>query len=150
MKLVADAMLGRLALWLRVLGRDTVFSASMRAPDFLNWVNRGRTGLTRRTALRDHPHVIFIESDHPREQLVQAVADLGLGPPWRGLFTRCLRCNRELTPLDRAEVFGRVPEYVYQTQEFYSQCPACGRVFWAGTHVSRMARLLEGLGLADS
>jgi uncharacterized protein len=148
MKLVADAMLGRLALWLRILGQDTVFSASMRAPDFLNWVGRGRRGLTRRTALRGRPDVVFIRSDHPREQLVQAAAELGLGPPWKDLFSRCLRCNRELEPVDRAEVLGRVPDHVYQTQEFYKQCPACDRVFWPGTHVARMAGFLEGLGLA--
>ncbi len=146
MKLVADAMLGRLATWLRVLGLDTFFSASMTAPEFLVWVGRGRRGLTRRTLLRHHPDVIFIESDHLREQLVQAVRTLGLGPPWTGLFTRCVRCNRELSPLDRSEVLGRVPEYVYQTEEFYKQCPSCGRIFWPGTHVARMADLLEGLG----
>jgi uncharacterized protein with PIN domain len=148
MKLVADAMLGRLAVWLRILGQDTLFSASLNASGFLAWVGRGRRGLTRRTALRHHPDVVFILSDHLREQLRQAVPALALGPPWPDLFTRCLRCNRELAPLDRSEALGRVPEYVYQTQEIFRQCPSCGRIFWPGTHVERMTDLLEGLSQA--
>lgn len=149
MKLVADAMLGRLATWLRVLGLDTLFSASMTAPQFLTLIGWGRRGLTRRTSLRGLPEIIFIESDHHQEQLVQAVTELGLKPPWEGLFTRCVRCNQELARVERSEVLERVPEYVYRTHDYFRQCPACGRIYWAGTHPERMTGLLARLGLAS-
>jgi uncharacterized protein with PIN domain len=147
MKLVADAMLGRLATWLRVLGLDTVFSASMTASQFLTWVGRGRRGLTRRTTLRGLPEIIFVESDHHQDQLIQVVGELGLKPPWEGLFTRCGRCNQELTEVERSEVLGRVPEYVYQTQDLFRQCPLCGRIYWSGTHPDRMLAWLDSIGL---
>lgn len=140
-------MLGRLATWLRILGLDTVFAAQMSLADFQDWRQRGRVGLTRRTALRGSPGVIFIESDHYPEQLAQACRELGFKPRPEDLFTRCLRCNEPLRDVDRQAVLGRVPEYVFQTQEKFRRCPACDRLYWSGTHPERMWRFLESIGL---
>ena len=32
-----------------------------------------------------------------------------------------------------------------QTQSRYSECPECGRIYWAGTHWQRMREVLLGL-----
>jgi hypothetical protein len=42
-------------------------------------------------------------------------------------------------------VAERVPPYVRQTQSRYSECPECGRIYWAGTHWQRMREVLAGL-----
>jgi uncharacterized protein with PIN domain len=42
-------------------------------------------------------------------------------------------------------VAERVPPYVRRTQSRYSECPACGRIYWAGTHWQRMREVLLGL-----
>jgi uncharacterized protein with PIN domain len=42
-------------------------------------------------------------------------------------------------------VAERVPPYVRRTQSRYSECPECGRIYWAGTHWQRMREVLAGL-----
>jgi uncharacterized protein with PIN domain len=32
-----------------------------------------------------------------------------------------------------------VPPHVYETHREFSRCTACGRTYWKGTHVQRMA-----------
>jgi uncharacterized protein with PIN domain len=46
----------------------------------------------------------------------------------------------------KSEVKELVPPYVFKTQEQFRQCPACGRLYWRGTHWRAMTRRLEGLG----
>ncbi len=60
-------------------------------------------------------------------------------------FTRCIECNQALLERTKEEVAQRVPPYVFATQGQYRECPACGRIFWRGTHWQAMSRLLEAL-----
>jgi uncharacterized protein with PIN domain len=144
--LLADAMLGRLARWLRVLGCDTVCDPV--APD-AELVRRaqaeGRVLLTRdRRLLRElrPARALEIESDVPLEQLAQVVAALGLEPP-AGLFTRCLLCNAELEEVPEADRARLVPAGSRAVPGPVRQCPCCRRVYWPGSHVRRMREALD-------
>src|SRR6476661_10024553 len=96
----ADAMLGRLARWLRVLGYDTAYDASLDDRTLVEIANReDRILLTRdRHLLRElRPrHAVEITQDAPLDQLAALVNELGLPAP-KEVFRRCLLCN---TPLD--------------------------------------------------
>ncbi len=63
----------------------------------------------------------------------------------RDALTRCIECNSELESRMPAVVAERVPPYVRRTQSRYSECPDCGRIYWAGTHWQRMREVLLGL-----
>jgi uncharacterized protein with PIN domain len=76
-------------------------------------------------------------------QLRQVFSELGL--ELREALTRCIECNSELEARLPAMVAERVPPYVRRTQSRYSECPACGRIYWAGTHWQRMREVLLGL-----
>jgi hypothetical protein len=53
-------------------------------------------------------------------------------------------CNAALEEIAKSAVAGLVPPYVYRTQAQFRRCPACGRIYWRGTHWARMVeRLLE-------
>ncbi|MEE9304809.1 MAG: Mut7-C RNAse domain-containing protein, partial [bacterium] len=45
----------------------------------------------------------------------------------------------------RAEVEAVVPEYVYRRVVSFHGCPACGKVFWSGTHLGRMEQRLRAV-----
>jgi len=148
-RLLVDAMLGRLARWLRLLGCDTVLASNDEHDADL--VRRARAEdriiLTRDTSLarRRGVSVMWIASMDLAEQLRQVVTCLGIGRERIG--TRCLMCNSSLTLLDREAARDRVPPYVWETQEQFHYCPGCDRVYWAGTHWEHMrARLVEMLG----
>ena len=141
-RLLCDSMLGRLARWLRLLGWDAplLTRPPLRpAPE--------EVLLTRRRRLAGRPGVLLVEGDKVAEQLAQVVGELGLEVRPRRIFTRCLDCNRPVEPVDREEVMGLVPDHTLHTAPSFTRCPACGRVFWPGSHGQRARRLLaEMLG----
>lgn len=147
--MVADAMLGRLATWLRILGFDTAFGHDMTEAVFLSLVREGRTGLTRRRRFEGRAGIVFIESDHWEEQLVQAVKGLEITKDDIELYSRCSRCNLELTAAGRDEAQGQVPEYVWRTQELFVHCKGCNRYYWRGTHPKRMEAVLDRVFAAE-
>ena len=112
MQFVADAMLGRLAKWLRLLGYDTLYWRGDDARLVRLVLADNRLLLTRDTRLppRLPPHLtLFINSDHYDEQLDQVIARVGL-PPQIGCL--CLRCNLLLESVDKAGLRGEIPEFV--------------------------------------
>jgi uncharacterized protein with PIN domain len=44
---------------------------------------------------------------------------------------------------DREAVKELVPPYVFETQNAFSQCAACGRIYWRATHVDGILKRLR-------
>lgn len=144
MKFIADAMLGRLAKWLRILGFDTAYFAHVDDHELVRIARaEGRILLTRDRELtrRKGVRAIFVVSDRFDDQLRQLYRDLDLD--WDSLRSRCARCNVVLRPVGKAEVKGRVPAFVFRKHEQFSLCTQCGRVYWRGTHWDRMRQRIE-------
>ncbi len=147
---IADCMLGRLSKWLRVLGYDVSYHRRIADDHLIARARReGRVLLTRDTRLvrrravsRGGIEHILIESDDPGSQLIQIVKEHGLRLRPSHFLSRCLRCNEPTAPVEREAVRDLVPSYVFSTQETFSRCPACTRVYWKATHVdSILSRL---------
>jgi len=51
----------------------------------------------------------------------------------------------ELEAREKAAVEAQLPPYVRATQDRFSQCPHCGRVYWPGTHWERMRARMAAL-----
>ena len=90
--------------------------------------------LTRDRALAQRKGVqaLLVMHDDLDAQLAQVIRELALATLQPG--TRCVHCNEPLLQTTTEEVAGDVPAYVLQTQTVFHRCPACGRVFWRGTH----------------
>jgi uncharacterized protein with PIN domain len=152
-KLIADAMLGALARWLRILDVDVVYDAALDDPEIVERaVAEDRVILTRdrrlvqRRLARNH---LLIRSEVVDEQVRQVLEELGIRPDPGRLLGRCLRCNVATEPISAEEARNRVPPWIARTQDEYRVCPACGRIYWPGTHVERMKRRLERMGVAQ-
>ena len=144
-RFVADRMVDRLARWLRLLGED-VAPAPPTAADMLASACGGRVVLTRDTHLRGRLEaaglpVLFIEDDRIEDQLRQVDRTVGLGGG--APFSRCSRCNTELTFHDPAAVAGAVWPHVARTQARVGRCATCGRHYWQASHIGRMAAFLR-------
>jgi uncharacterized protein with PIN domain len=145
-RFIADAMLGRLARWLRLIGVDTAYEAHVEDRRLADRGKlEGRVVLTRDALLprrfKDTP-CLLIRSEVVAEQLAQVVAafDIDWGA---AAFSRCTRCNTPVGRLTREEAAGRVPPRVLLEQERFVGCPSCRRVYWRGSHVERMRAALE-------
>jgi uncharacterized protein with PIN domain len=147
-RFLADAMLGRLARWLRILGFDTAFEAHVRDEDLVRRaLVEGRHLLTRDRALPVEWRVggiHLVGSEELREQLRDVLAAFDLRPGIRP-FTRCSVCNTPLAAAARSEVRGRVPARVLAVERDFRACPGCGRVYWRGSHTERMRRVVDEL-----
>ncbi|MGC9333323.1 MAG: Mut7-C RNAse domain-containing protein [Anaerolineae bacterium] len=148
---VADAMLGTLAKWLRILGYDTVFDAALDDHQLARLaLAQDRVLLTRDRALakRRGVRTLLIESEQLDDQIRQVLADLQLEPDRS--FSRCPVCNELLDPLDREAARERVPAYVAKTHKNFRLCPGCGRVYWRGSHWHQMDEHLAQLHEQDN
>lgn len=148
-------MLGRLARWLRALGRDVLYDETLD-DDALARTARGegRLLLTRDRRLcaeQGSDWCRIVEAQKPAAQLRQLSGPLALFKPgWRDrLFTRCMVCNSPLESAPYGAVADVLPPEVRADPRVRSagfrRCPECGRVYWEGSHTRRMRRRLEAL-----
>ena len=148
-RFLADAMLGGLARWLRILGYDVAFDASIEDRELARRaVAEGRRVLTRDGRFPDEWRVrgiLVVEAQNPLAQLREVVERLDLEPDEERAFTRCPECNAALEPAALAEVEGEVPARVLEEYESFRRCRGCGKVYWEGGHVRRMRRRLSAL-----
>ena len=147
-RFVADVMLGRLAKWLRIAGFDALYSNRFTDDELIAISNlEGRVLLSRDTRLLIRKPVrefIFLGSQDLQGQIRQVFRTLHISC-LKSPLTRCLSCNEALVETPRDSVRGRVPPFIYRTQSYFKSCPACGKIFWAGTHRSAVIQTLEKL-----
>jgi len=146
LKFIADAMLGRLARWLRILGHDVVYESSISDNDLIaRAIHERRIILTmdRKLAERESAkNSLLINSPSYKEQLKQVITHYNIDYK-SGIFTRCLVCNNLLEPIEKEKIKDRIPPYVYSTQDEFDICQQCGRIYWSGTHRVKMLKMLD-------
>ncbi len=150
-RFVVDVMLGRLARWLRALGYDTFYDPLLEDAALAEQARReDRVLLTRDVELtrRRGLTALLIRDDKLARQLRQVVRELQLDDA--RAFTRCVECNAELVDLRRSDAAARVPPYVFETQDYFRECPSCHRVYWRGTHWEHMRRALRDMEQHDA
>ena len=143
---VADAHLGALARFLRMLGFDTVHDNRIADAEIrrLAYHDR-RIVLTRDRELLKCREIFvgrYVRALDPALQLKEVVARFGLADH-ANPFTLCLRCNFALAAVEKVDVLARLPETVARTHERFHQCAGCGRIYWEGSHYARMGAALE-------
>jgi uncharacterized protein with PIN domain len=144
-RLLVDAMLGRLARWLRLMGYDAAYYRTGSDEELARQARaEGRLILTRDHGLAGRRGVwaLLINAEEIDAQIAEVRAVLGGEPE---PFTRCPECNGRLVELSPEAAQGLVPPYVWHTQQAFKRCPDCGHVYWKGTHWPAMQqRLTDG------
>jgi hypothetical protein len=147
-RFVADAHLGGLARYLRLLGFDTRFEndpgddalAEISATEHRILLSRDLGLLARRRVT----HGLWVPETRPREQLAWLVDRLDLYRLFRP-FTRCMPCNGALEAVTREQVRDLVPARVLAAFERFWRCRGCGRIYWRGSHYERLVAFVERL-----
>jgi hypothetical protein len=58
-------------------------------------------------------------------------------------FTRCVRCNSPLHAVPKDRVEHLLPPRTREQYREFSRCPTCARIYWRGSHYSRMRVFLD-------
>lgn len=150
---VADAHLGGLARFLRMLGYDTRYDNGMDDAEIRRLAREEqRVVLSRDRELLKCSDILrgcFVYALKPEDQLAEVAARFDLAAHARP-FTLCLHCNVLLAPVAKGKVLDRLPPQVAAHQEEFTRCGACDRVYWPGSHYERMQAVLKRVLNTDS
>ncbi len=148
LRFAADSHLGGLARLLRMAGFDTLFDNAWPDQDLAGCSRQdGRIVLSRdRDLLKrsDILHGCHVQALHPPEQLRELALRYPLAANMKP-FSLCLLCNVELVEEAAEVVAPRLPPSVKSRLTRFCACPACRRVYWEGSHWTRMRGMLEQL-----
>ncbi|MBP2315908.1 uncharacterized protein with PIN domain [Azospirillum soli] len=140
-------MLGRLARLLRAAGYDTRL-ADGGTPDrvLLEQARaEGRILLTRDRRLAESAGAQgWLLNGEGLEEQAHALGDAFRVDWLNAPFSRCLVDNTPVRPASPDEL-SAIPPGARPTQGPFNSCPACGRLYWPGSHVRRLAGTLQRL-----
>jgi uncharacterized protein with PIN domain len=145
-RFIADVHLGRLAAYLRLAGFDVEYRNDYEDRVLVATASReDRTVLTRDVGVLKHAALrrgYFVRDTQPGRQLVEVLRRYDLVER-AAPFTRCVRCNRRLVRVSKQDVLEALPPRTREHYHEFSRCAACGRVYWPGSHYSRMRVFLD-------
>lgn len=143
---IADAMLGRLARWMRFLGYDVQYYRDIDDRALVRLArSEGRILLTRDMELTKRFTIehLLIKSEDVKEQLREVIALF----PGETSSRRCMHCNVPLEGIEKKMAAGLVPEHVYIHQQRFQRCSKCGRIYWEGSHTHNIWKILRKLNV---
>lgn len=145
-RFVADVHLGRLTAYLRLAGFDTKYRNDFADEEIVVLsATEDRVLLTRDIGVLKHRIVrrgCFLRETQPARQLVEVLRRFELVPV-AVPFSRCLQCNTRLQAIAKDRVRHLLPERTREHYQAFSRCAGCGRIYWQGSHYSRMRLFLE-------
>jgi uncharacterized protein with PIN domain len=145
-RFVADVHLGRLVAYLRLAGFDVAYRTDYSDEQLVaTSAAEDRVLLTRDVGALKHAIVVrgyFLRETQPARQLIEVLRHFDLVTV-SAPFTRCLRCNSRLHVVAKDRVEHLLPARTREYYREFSRCPTCGRIYWQGSHYSRMKLFIE-------
>lgn len=150
-KFVVDAMLGKLSLWLRLTGNDTLYSSDFIDEEMLSLaLNENRVLLTSDAKLHNKAKDAGTSSMLVRGSVDKEVAlvfrAFGIQPEVNPSKSRCSKCNgtlREISGEDKKEIRNLVFDQTYDHYETFWLCADCNSVFFQGGHWKNITAYME-------
>lgn len=145
-KFVLDVHLGTLAKYMRMFGFDTKYQN-----DFLDKLiieislREKRTVLTRDLGIlkqKKLTHGYYVRNTKPVKQIEEVIGRFDLKNVIKE-FSRCVRCNTVLRPIEKEKVINEIPPKVRIAHSEFFYCTVCKKIYWKGTHCDKMKVLIE-------
>jgi len=143
---IADANLGRLARYIRLLGFDCLYCNDY-ADEVVATIasEQQRIVLTRDRVLLQRKIITygyFVRSDIPKIQIKEVLKKFDLFDLIRPL-TRCTCCNGKLLETHKKEIEHRLQPLTRKHYDKFLVCSACEQIYWQGSHCTRVQRLVD-------
>ena len=149
MKFLVDAMLKKLARWLRILGVKALYPERIEDNAILALAKRERAVLltqdvelaerARKKGLR-----VFLVPRAPiEEQLASVLSEFKISIGDFPSKTLCPKCNGRLKRVSAREVQALVPKSIASKHKHFWLCESCSQVYWEGSHWKRIVKTAE-------
>ncbi len=143
-RFVTDSSLDQLARRLRFLGYDVVTHRGARLEELFEDAQRtGRTVLTLSTRQPQRWASVPVMRVARNDLAAALRAVVTAHEPASAAWSRCPACNLALHSRSAFEARGEVPGRVTRLGVAFGSCPACGRWYWAGSHVAHLTAWFE-------
>ncbi|MFW9888099.1 MAG: Mut7-C RNAse domain-containing protein [Candidatus Thorarchaeota archaeon] len=137
---IVDAMLGKLALWLRLTGHDTIYSTEIDDDEILGIAEREkRVLLTADAELYKRSQQRGIDAlilrGNVDERVARVFREFDIQPHIDPSNSRCSKCNGTLEELDntaKERIRNLVHEQTYNHYDTFWYCHDCQSVYFQG------------------
>ena len=147
-----DAMLGNIAKKLRLMGYDTKYFSDIEDESLIQIAKKdNRIVISRdedlvRISTKNDVNGIFIHSDKEVEQFHEILDYLNLETvEISGEKARCPNCNSTTESIDKKNIYQKIPQKVLDYNEKFWICKNCDQIFWEGTHIQNLQKLVRVL-----
>lgn len=147
-RFVLDVHLGRLAVYLRMVGFDCLYRNDYDDPDLAEIsASENRILLTCDLKLlmrKQVEHGYLLRSRQPRQQIGEVLKHFRLFDH-ECEFARCLRCNGIILQVDKQEIVSQLLPLTSKYYDEFFQCEQCKKIYWEGSHYKKMQAMVETL-----
>lgn len=149
MKFLVDAMLGKLARWLRMLGHDVIYSVEFNDSELLDLMNREkRVLLTKdlelyKTAIRKSLDAYYIEGKSEIERLAEIAKRYALSLDVDMNISHCPICNTQLLATPKEQLKNELEKNTFTFYDEFWKCFNCGQIYWQGAHWKQINNTLN-------
>ncbi len=145
-KFILDVHLGKLAVYLRMFGFDTLYSNNFTDDEIIGIMKKeNRILLTKDRGLLKRKmvtHGYCVRDKNPKNQLIEVLNRFDL---FNSLcpFSRCFCCNTPLIKIEKDEIIDKLLPRVRKYYDEFSFCPNCQRIYWKGSHFQSMQKFVN-------
>lgn len=150
-RFIADLNVSKIATLLRMSGIDTQISADLSDNEIASIAHESkRIVLSKDLGLLKHRKITFgryVRAIDPEDQLKEIINFFNL-TPHLDPFSRCLRCNTLLTPVEKKDILSRLQPKTRLYFNRFKICTRCNRIYWKGSHHEGMVKKMRQYGIA--
>jgi len=149
-KFYVDAMLGNIARKLRLLGFDTRYSSDVKDSTLLEIAqNENRIIISKdeqliKTSKGMKISSILLSDQSEEDQLAGIFIQLKQKElKINGDIARCPNCNFHTLPIKKDKVYDKLPKKVLEFNDKFWKCENCDQLYWEGTHIKNLQRVVD-------
>jgi len=148
-KFIVDAMLGKLARWLRMLGHDVIYSTELSDSGLLELAKKeNRVLLTKdlelyQRAIARGIDALYLEGKTEAERLAEVAKRYNLTLEIDMEKSHCPLCNTKLEATPKEQLSGELEKNTFTYYDKFWKCPNCGQVYWQGAHWKQICNTVK-------
>jgi len=148
-KFLADAMLGKLTRWLRMLAQDVIYSVALEDSELLELARKeDRILLTKdlelyKRGISRAVNVFYVEGKTESERLAKIAKRYNLQLKIDMDKSHCPVCNSKLQSTLKEQLEGKLEKNTFIYYDKFWKCPNCDQIYWQGAHWKQIQQTLN-------